>query len=64
MHTAGIAGNNNSRTSFMRPLALAWGLVTPNVLGFVVQRGTQGPQDPQANNTTTPQEQSGAWPPP
>ncbi|WP_221091021.1 S1 family peptidase [Deinococcus aquaedulcis] len=60
VHTAGIAGNNNSRTSFMRPLALAWGLVTPNVLGFVVQRGSQGPQ---ANTNNTVQEQGGAWPP-
>lgn len=42
VHSAGVAGNNNSRTSFMRPLALAWGLITPNVTGFVVRRGGSG----------------------
>ncbi|PTA68844.1 S1 family peptidase [Deinococcus arcticus] len=61
VHTAGIAGNNNSRTSFMRPLALAWGLVTPNVPAFVVKKGGALP-GPQAN-VNTPQEQGRQWPP-
>lgn len=40
VHSAGIAGQNNSRTSFMRPLSVAWGLITPNVPKFAVRSGT------------------------
>jgi len=59
VHTAGIAGNNNSRTAFMRPLALAWGLITPNVRGFVVQG--QG-QATTTTTTTQPLNPPAGWP--
>lgn len=42
VHTVGVAGNNNSRTAFFRPIALAWGLITPNVPRFVVHGQGQG----------------------
>lgn len=40
IHSAGVSGDHNSRTSFMRPIALAWGLITPNVPKFAVRPGT------------------------
>ncbi len=61
VHSAGVAGNNNSRTSFMRPLALAWGLITPNVTGFVVRKGGGAAVTPTAN--TSAGAGGGVWPP-
>lgn len=59
IHTRGVSGQGNSRTAFMRPSALAWSLVGPNVTGLV-NRGptasTPQPQSPQTATTT-------AWPP-
>jgi serine protease Do len=49
IHTRGLAGQGNSRTAFMRPLALAWGLVGPNVPGLV--NPTANPAWPPAINT-------------
>ncbi|MBZ9753312.1 serine protease [Deinococcus sp. HMF7604] len=60
VHSAGLAGGGNSRTAFMRPLAVAWGLVTPNVTGFVVKKSGS------AAVTATTNVSSGAaglWPP-
>jgi serine protease Do len=56
IHTRGVSGQGNSRTAFMRPSALAWGLIGPNVTGLVNR----------APIASTPQPQtaaSPAWPP-
>ena len=71
VHSAGLAGNNNSRTSFMRPLAVAWGLITPNVPKFVVRPGSSTVTTATKSQTTStsatnkPTEQTsvGTWPP-
>ncbi|GEM86876.1 S1 family peptidase [Meiothermus granaticius] len=57
IHSAGVSGQNNSRTGFMRPVALAWGLVGPNVPNLV-RSGTpqQAVPSPTASLPT-------AWPP-
>lgn len=61
VHSAGVAGNNNSRTSFMRPLALAWGLITPNVTGFVVRKGSGAAITP--GTKVSAGSGGGVWPP-
>ncbi|WP_119672416.1 S1 family peptidase [Deinococcus sp. RM] len=61
VHSAGVAGDHNSRTSFMRPLALAWGLITPNVTGFVVRKGGGAAVTPSTN--TSAGAGGGMWPP-
>lgn len=63
VHSAGVSGDHNSRTGFMRPVALAWGLVGPNVPNLArsatPQQAATNPT-PQANPTaSTP----AAWPP-
>jgi len=61
IHTRGLAGQGNSRTAFMRPSALAWGLVGPNVAGLVNRAPTAStpqPQQPQPQTATAT-----AWPP-
>ena len=63
IHTRGVSGQGNSRTAFMRPSALAWGLIGPNVAGLVnwaPTASTPQPQPPQPQ----PQTAAGtAWPP-
>ncbi|UBV42575.1 serine protease [Deinococcus taeanensis] len=59
VHSAGVAGEHNSRTSFMRPLAVAWGLITPNVTGFVLKKGAVN-----AGRTDSPRSTPApGWPP-
>lgn len=61
VHTAGVAGSNNSRTSFLRPLALAWGLITPNVPKFVVRgKGSAGTGGSTSSGTGAGGSSSGA----
>jgi serine protease Do len=60
VHSAGVAGNNNSRTAFMRPISLAWGLITPNVPRFVVQNSDKPVVQPPAPQPPAPQTN---WPP-
>jgi serine protease Do len=56
IHTRGVSGQGNSRTAFMRPSALAWGLVGPNVAGLVNRAPAASTPQPQPAATT-------AWPP-
>ena len=44
VHSAGVTDKSSSRTAFARPLAVAWGLITPNVPRFVVRGGAAGPE--------------------
>lgn len=54
VHSAGVAGDHNSRTSFFRPLSLAWGLITPNVPKFAVRgAGSPGGQTAGTNTGTS-----------
>ncbi|HEU4742870.1 MAG TPA: serine protease [Meiothermus sp.] len=53
VHSAGVSGEHNSRTAFMRPIALAWGLMGPNVPNLA--RANPSP----ATTPTTPTN----WPP-
>lgn len=54
IHTAGVGGGGNSRTAFMRPSALAWGLVSPNVQGLV-RPGTPASNPSVQQPSPTPQ---------
>ncbi|GEM84331.1 MULTISPECIES: serine protease [Meiothermus] len=58
IHTRGLSGQGNSRTAFMRPLALAWGLIGPNVAGLVNRAPAVSNPQPQPQTAT-----STAWPP-
>ena len=70
VHSAGVTDKTSARTAFARPLAVAWGLITPNVPRFVVKGGQAGPEggpvasSPQgsAGTATTPGT-APAWPP-
>ncbi len=58
VHTRGVSGQGNSRTAFMRPIALAWGLVGPNVAGLVNRAPTASTPQPQPQAAA-----ASAWPP-
>lgn len=51
IHSAGVS-EGSSRTAFMRPIAVAWGLITPNVPKFAVRPGT-APTQAQTPKTST-----------
>lgn len=53
IHTAGKGGGGNSRTAFMRPSALAWGLISPNVQGLVRPGATASNPSVQQPSPTT-----------
>lgn len=59
VHSAGVSGDHNSRTGFMRPLALAWGLITPNVPRFVVRGPSQSSGQSTAGKGTSGNSTSG-----
>lgn len=73
IHSAGVSGDHNSRTSFMRPIAVAWGLITPNVPKFAVRQGTatmagtSSSSGSSSGSTSQPRPSSAAgsaaWPP-
>jgi serine protease Do len=48
VHSVGVAGNNNSRTAFMRPLSLALGMITLKVKGFAVYESEASQVEPEA----------------
>lgn len=62
VHSAGVSGEHNSRTGFMRPVALAWGLVGPNVPNLA--RNNTPQQTPSSTpSSTAPGSGSATWPP-
>ncbi|MDX2004701.1 MAG: serine protease [Meiothermus sp.] len=72
VHSAGVSGANNSRTAFMRPVSLAWGLVGPNVAGLVGRAGGATTANTGTNAATNAGTNTGmnaavnagtAWPP-
>jgi len=58
VHTAGRGGDGNSRTAFMRPSALAWGLFAPVLLANTPQPQPQ----PQPQPNPQPGPSPAGWP--
>ncbi len=71
VHSAGVTDKTSSRTAFARPLAVAWGLITPNVPRFVVKGGQTGPESETAaagspgtaTSAQTATQGAAQWPP-
>lgn len=72
VHSAGVT-QGSSRTAFMRPVSVAWGLITPNVPKFAVRPGssttstasttTQTQTQPKTTTNTTTATSTATWPP-